>query len=543
MTSSKLRVAHSLPNTMMKSKFMDITDDWYDPDTVFNSQKETLRFTGCDKPLFEHELSRKENPIRDTIIRMHQKGSYRDHDPYQPELFLGDLTKDVRGVENNPNVNQIADHARFRQERYIKGKLQDSPDTKYEGPASSKRIDNAVRGGFDNTASRMAGIFNDSSDVVVRKSSANPGRTIQKVGDNLKEDQQIYQTKSETIIPQMGYNPVTIFSNQIGAQWKAQPESKFGLSSISNTYRSKGAVDAAVNAVFRMGLKDTKVKESLKNVSVAQAILITKDSIKRDKQNQTTVEVQLNKDSQQNEFINRIVNPKRLNAINSSGGKAIDRFEYGQKVGMQQITFNNRLKAHDGNKQKRLGEIEQKKLTNSENIHSNNASLIPVKDRMKIFKEIKRDSKRSRNEKFTTRYALNMKARKMNKRKETAREISKMNHNNETTNALYKQAKLSRPEDRVTNTKLQQTKNRQEQMTNANAVGQVMKNTTTIMSNFEYDTDIATNNDYMTRRGGSSKQRGGYVFGERDPDNELSPLTDLIGTTRYIKKSKQVGDI
>jgi hypothetical protein len=205
-TYKRLYDIPALPNSIMKQKFMGLTEnDWYDENTNDNFRKETLRYTGTDKPLFEHELPRKDNIQRDLMLRLHANGTPYDHAPYHPELFLGEMTPDPRGVENTPNVREIADHARFRQERYIEGKLQDTADTRTEKVASSKELDRYVYKGYDDTVTRLTNLFDDSIDSAVRKTNPNPGRTIQKVGDNLKEDQKFHQSQSETIIPKMGY--------------------------------------------------------------------------------------------------------------------------------------------------------------------------------------------------------------------------------------------------------------------------------------------------------------------------------------------------
>lgn len=123
------------------------------------------------------------------MLRLHATGSVYTREPYHPELFLGEMSKDPRGVENEPNVREMADQARFRQKRYLEGKLQDDPDKRTEGVAPSRAIDRAVNGGYANTVTRLTNLFDDSIDGAVRKSNPNPGRTIQRVGDNLKEDQ------------------------------------------------------------------------------------------------------------------------------------------------------------------------------------------------------------------------------------------------------------------------------------------------------------------------------------------------------------------
>lgn len=529
----KLYDIPSIPESMLKQKFMTTTDDYYDPATVENFMKETLRHTGTEKPLFEHELPRKDNPHRDMMLNLHATGSPYSHDPYHPELFLGDLTVDPRGVENNPNVSQIAEQSLFRQKRYIAGKLQDDPDKRTEGVAPSKAINRAVYGGFADTATRLTNLFDDSVDGVVRKSNPNPGRTIAQVGDSLKEDQKFHQSQSEKIMPSMGYNPISLLSNQIGIHWMEQPEGKFGLSSVSNTYRAKGAVDASVNAVYRTGIQDEKFAESHTQFTTKVMSQMT-DAIKRDKLNQVGTEVTLTTDSRKNEFLNRISHPSR-----APGGDAVRDTHLMQKQGDQMTHTQTFLRPHNGNNQVRLGVTEPLKVNKQMVLHTNGMA-IPKKDQLKIMRSIKRDGKviRTGNENFATRYATNTKAlanafthRVEQFREKNGKNAAPVREESEH----YSQAKLHKPEDRVANTRTTKSKfntPKERLDTNPTGTGQTKTIAPINMGNFEFDTDPTTDNASMTRR--NSAQKMGYIFNQRIYDNDVAPLAEVVNTRRYI---------
>lgn len=525
----------SIPESLLKQKFLVTQDDTYDPNTVENFMKETLRYTGTEKPLFEHELPRKDNPQRDLYLKLHAEGTPYSHDPYHPEIYLGDHTKDLRGTENNPNVSQIADQSRFRQMRYIAGKLQDDPDHRTEGVAPEKAVRRATYDGFYNTSSRLATIFTDSVDGVNRKSNPNPGRTIQQVGDNIKEDQKYYESTSEKIMPQMGYNPVSLLSNQIGIHWAVQPEAKFGVSSISNLYRSKGAVDAATNAVFRMGIQDEKFTESSKAMMFS-VMKQMKDSIKSAKHNAMSTEVVLTTDSQKNKFINRIAHPTGL-----PGGGAAAGIQRMQKQSFEMKHTQTHLKPHNGNKQlEQIGIMEPRKHTTQ--VYGDHSGMsIPKRDKLKIMRSIKRDGKIGPTgaEGISQRYSTNTRAlaNAFTKRVEQYREKNGKNATNLTSEGPhYSSAPMHKPENRIANVKTTKNKfyNASEQLA-INPSGQKVRNVTVNVGNYEFDTDPTTDNAYMTRRGGH--QRMGYIFNERIYDNDVSPLSDLVNTNRYIGKS------
>lgn len=529
----KLYDIPSLPDSFMKQKFQPPTDDYWDPDTVENFMKEALRHTGPERPLFEHEMPRKDNPHRDMMLQMAATGSPYTHDPYHPELFLGDLSVDPRGVENNPNVSQMADQSRFRQERYIAGKLQDDPDHRVEGLASSASINRAVHGGFADTATRLTNLFDDSVDAAVRRSNPNPGRTIQQVGDSLKEDQKFHQSMSEKIIPSMGYNPISLLSNQVGIHWMEQPEGKFGLSSVSNTYRSKGAVDASANAAFRMGENDEKFSES-QSPFTASVMTQAKDAIKKDKQNQLDVEVNLSTDSRKNNLINRIAHPTR-----APGGDAVRDAQMTQKQGFQITHKQTQLRPYNENNQVRLGVTEPLKNI-EQTVLPTNGMAIPKKDHLKIVRSIKRDGKITRTgaEQFATRYSTNTKAL-TNAFTQRVQQFREKNGKNaaqlQEETQHYSQAPIYKPEDRVSNVRTTKAKfnNVKERVdNNPTGAGQTKTIVPINMGNYEFDTDPTTDNAFMTRR--NSAQKMGYIFNQRIYDNDVSPLAEVINTRRYI---------
>lgn len=518
----------SLPDSLLKQKFLVTPDDNYDPNTVENFMKETLRYTGTEKPLFEHEMPRTDNPHRDLYLNLHAEGTKYTHDPYHPEIYLGDHTRDPRGTENNPNVSQMADQARFRQTRYIEGKLQDDPDKRVEGVAPGKRVQRAVYDGFYNTASRLATIFTDSNDTEVRRANPHPGNTIQRAGNNIKEDQKYHESQSEKIIPRMGYNPVSLLSNQIGIQWDVQPEGKFGISSISNLYRSKGAVDASMNAVFRSGVQDEKFAESMQTFTTS-TMTKTIDSIKQAKRDAASTEVTLKTDSKRNKFINRVAHPSKLQS-----GYAAKNTQRMQKQKFEMKHTQTRLKPFNANKPlEQIGLVEPRKHV-AQHLSDHKAMPIPKKDKLKIIRSIKQDEKANRtgNEGIAQRYKKQTK--KLAKRLEQYKEKNKTVILTEST-VRYGTAPMHKPENRAANVQMTKDKfNQTKEQTATNIMGQKPRNVTVNVGNYEFDTDPTTDNLSLTKR--HSAQKMGYIVNEHIFDNDISPLSEVVNTRRYIAK-------
>lgn len=88
-----------------------------DPDLVNNHSRLALADRSPEEPLYEDEAPRYDNHSQ-MYINLRQGGSRYDSDPWHPELMLGDLSPDPRGMSYIPDFRKLADQQRFRAERY-----------------------------------------------------------------------------------------------------------------------------------------------------------------------------------------------------------------------------------------------------------------------------------------------------------------------------------------------------------------------------------------------------------------------------------------
>ncbi len=519
----------SLPDSLLKQKYESTPDPYDDPNTVENFMRETIRGTGPDAPLFESDMPRQSsrNPFGQSLMNMQEHGKRYTHDPYHPELFLGDLTKDQRMSTNDPRVSQINDQTKFRQERYIYGKLQDVADVRTEGIVGEKRMLKQVKEGYNDTATRLGGIFNDSTDGMNTKSSAHPGRTMLQVGDVIKEDQKVYENGGEKILPQYGTDIVGKLSNMIGVQWNVQPESKFGLSSVSNVYRSKQEVDRAANAVFRLGQQDTKFKDGKSGFKNGTHVFQVSD-LKAARNNAQNVAVDMKKDSMRNRFISALLPPSV--PINH-----VDRMVGTQPTKRQIATKGIYYKYTPGNNiQESL--VEPIKPVTDDNIVVNHA-IMPPRDVGAILYRVSHDNKQKMPE--TTQTSSSMFSAKTLAKAFTTRKDgmqSKRRQYEYADNPAHL-GLPSKPVDHVERVAMTKSKfaGTKEHIL-ANPTG-----TTTLPSikqpdDFRYDTDPTMNNNYQTRRG-SRQSNGVRLTALQDIDSTISPVNDTVVPfrTNYAK--------
>ena len=519
----------SLPESLQKLKYIQTDTTYNDPNSVSNFMMEAIRYTGTDAPLHEEDLPRNgRNPLSASILSMQEYGSRYKRDPYHPELFLGDLTNDPRLSTTEPLVAQMADQNRFRQQRYIHGKLQDVGDVRMEGMVGSKRMLKQIKDGYNITATRMGGVFDESTDGMVRKANPNPGKTIHSAEDTIQEDQTFYQQLDEKILPQYGTDIVSKLSNLIGVNWQTQPDQKTGLSSVSNVYRSKQDIDQSVNAVFRLGSQDTDFKQETTNTKNGTVVLQV-ESFKAARANAQSVNVSTNKDSVKNKFAAKMLHPP-------TPISQVDNFVATQAVPTQMETkaLTQKFNASPNHVESLVEPLKGKSMKTI----TNTPSTIPLKDKLTVTRQVKKTQKNSsRNEdkhkhrKFSSKILSEAFKTKVDTKQEQGKTKDrkivhysnkvKENHIDHVSNVKMTKSKFSSIKEHAT----------------SNPTGSNTLPTAPSMNDFSYDTDPTMDNSYLTRTGVS--QITATVSRPGEMDNNISPLTDMIAPimTKYPSSS------
>lgn len=504
----------SLPDEILKQKYIK-TEDVYDPLTVENFMKEVLRSTGPDAPLFEQDLPRRShNPLSQSILNTQEHGSRYTHAPFHPELFLGDLTKDQRQSATAPRTDQLMAQSLFRQQRYIHGKLQDVADVRTEGMVGNKRMLKQIKEGYGTMATRMGGIFDDSTNNMSTRANPNPGKTIQDVRSTLKEDQTIYQTGGEKILPKYGMDPVNKLSNLIGVNWQVQPDTKYKLSSVSNVYRTKQDVDQSANAVYRLGKQDTQFKNEGFNQTSSTPLMNNPEKQKLARQTAQDVQVALSKDSNTAFGLGTFLLP----ALQTS---KVDNFIGTQAVSQQVTDQAMHYKPFKPvNIQESL--VEPLKSDSGFNV-TNNVTTLPPRDKMAIVREIKRETYRGRPIEQSFKHNGTQKPKQINTNITIDGRVLKEGMESTTMGLGVPQRNI----DHVGNVRF--TKNRfneAKEQTVSNPTGSNTAPAINTMNDFEFDTDPTQNNDYQTRSG--VIQRTTRLTRLQDFDNGISPLNDTV---------------
>ncbi len=517
----------SLPDVFLKSKYEVTKGYYYDPLTVDNFQKEAIRYTGCEKPMFEDEIKRTSTTHRSNMLSMLEHGSRYSHTPFHPELFLGDVTPDDRGVNNEPIASKVTDQNMYRHKKYIKMQ-NDNTNNVVEGLVDQKLVAKLVKQGFGKTATQYGGILDESQDALHYRAQKAPGSATD-AELSIIEAQKYYGTGGEQVVATMGMNPVNTISNLIGAQWQVQPDTQFKVSSVSNLYRSKAEVDASVGAVFKLAKQESDFKSESKTQQ-SKPMIQTMQAIRQDKQNQMSTNVNLTADSTQ------LAAPNKVDKmIGHKGGKEILITKQTQIKRFEKYINQRYHKQHNPNAQRMAQGIQSEKFKTRHDTEVNQASALPTKDKLKIVRSIVRDNKDKYKDKFATIYSINQQIVKnamTNKRTETLRENKGVHASTpKSETSVAKQATRYAPEDRVS--ERLQSKSKYYSQTIEHLISNQASNNKTQyvvnVNNYEFDTDPTTDNSYLDIKGVLPNQVA--LNKEKVFDNDISELAEISAFT------------
>ncbi len=521
---TKLYDIPSLPLSFLKQKVLTTPDEYADPNTVNNFMMEAIRDRGCEKPIFEEELPRqRNNMLNNSILTLMEHGSRYKRDPYHPELFMGDLTKDPRQSDTAPIMADMTAQNKWRYDRYIHGKLQDVSSDQIEGMVGSKRMLHQIKDGFGDTATRMTGLFGESFNTMISAANPRPAGQI-KADDAIQEDQAVYQVQDERILPKYSTDIVSKLGNMVGLQWQIQPDNRYGLSSVSNVYRPNKEVNQSAQAVYRLGQQDTKFSKEKEKFRDGAMMIPQTDMLKMAKQIYHQVNVSLTDDS-------TAVGTERM--ANLPGNKS--------KVGSTIATQSKKEQMKHGNKTyKRTSKNERNGLVEKFKTHdieeTQRGTTVPLMDRLAIVYTIEQTHTTPHHtEDITTGKSNSARLLKnaFTRRPETFESQKKGKHTVEKSGQTNKKDKHI---ERMRNTKGTNKKyGKYVERMEANTTGSNTLALPMPMENIMVDLDPTMDNHYQTRMGVWAKTAD--LSRQQIQDSVINPTNDTTAPfmTNYKK--------
>lgn len=506
---------------------------YYDPKTVENYLNEAIRYDGTDPPLMEADMPRaSNNPLSQSVLSVRHNGARYSHAPFHPELFLGDLTKDARGSEERPRMGSMRDQHLFRHARYLEGKLQDVGDTRAEGVIGPKQMLRNVKGGFNDRAARMAGIFRDSVPSFQQGLPPTQRSVLLQVGDSVKEEMKHHRSDGEMVQPKYGTDFGKKIANQLVPQWQAQPDGKAGSSSETRIFSVKPqGVDQSKRAAERLGRQDGKFQLEQFAPAPRAPKVLQLNAIKRARMTtQESFAAPRGRDSQEDSWRQRLLPPAPVAAVSYFAGtqkKPSDHMESAVLPTPKRLPPADRSVFRESL-------VEPIKLA-PQMESAVRPATVPTQDRVTIVRQANRTHKGGIRSEDTSR----QRKIKMLVASYIPRPVGQ-HKTKETHEATTYSVAFPRKEglDQVSNVELTEAKLAMNQIVTRNATATNTLPVPKITDDFKFDIDPTMDNAYFNQRGATQK----FARYTRMPemDSQISPLSDLAAPmqTKYHNKAQ-----
>ena len=520
----------ALPMDMLKDKYTYTNNVLYDPDQVLNFQMDALRYTGPEAPLYEEDQPRRN--AGNQLLSIMENGSRYSHEPYHPEIFLGETAPDPRGITNDPDMQKLVEQNKFRMKYQEKRFKNDNDNSVPQGVISEAKMARYRKDGFYTIANRL-NIFEESQDGVSYAANL-PGSLPSRYEQQIVEGQKYVNGSSELVTPVSGSNLINTLSNMVGVNWMAQPDNKFAASSYSNLYRSKSRVNEDATKIFHEAEQDIKfgVEES---TIVPQSIIYLIDQIKQNKKNKFDNTNEFKNDSATIKAGKNKVNKDNFN----KGGKEIENIiQTYKKNKLENMVFNqpNLIPIKDGiasNRNQTNIEIKQSTLQTS---LQNPSRALPKESFNQILYQVVKDVKaNNKSIEHKNKYiSPELLKKSMIKTRENIIDLTsrgnKTGYNNKT-DLLYNKSSLHQNFDNISNklnTSAKYTHESYDEKTNNNIASTLTTpDTGSNLSNFVFDT-ATLDNTYSVRHSGPIGRK--YIVQEQDFEVRQEPVNNI--TTR-----------
>lgn len=312
----------SIPNDVFAKKY-EITPGLYeDPNLVENYQKEALRYQGPDSVMFASDEPRRNNFSKEKID-LFSGGSRYSLEPNHRDVFLGETGKDARGINDAPDLKELVKQNQFRM-RYQKNRfLNDASNGVAESGIPENKMMEMKKQTFYDTQNRLK-IFEESRDGWIAGHNAkttNESRVLL----NEYEAENPDLVNSDLVLDNTGKRDVVSdFSLVTPVGYKAIPDNKYQIASLSYLYQPKNIKDSKLRKIFDQSVQDVKYTTYEDN-QIPKSIVYLMDNIKkaREVRNDPTINDSM-KESQEAKI-------RRINNKSIKGGSKLEKFEVDQK--------------------------------------------------------------------------------------------------------------------------------------------------------------------------------------------------------------------
>lgn len=349
----------SLPEKLFAKKY-EVTPNLYeDKNQVENYQIEALRYSGPDSVIFSSDLPRRNTSISKQKIDLFDGGSRYSLEPAHRDVFLGETGRDNRGINSEPNLQDLIKQNQFRM-RYQKDIfINDASNGVPESGITENKMMEIKKQGFYSLQDRLK-IFNESRDGWIAGHNAKTTNESKVLLSEL-ETENPELIGDDVVLDNTGKRDVVSdfsLANPVG--WRAVDDTKYKIASYSYLYEQKDIKDTKIRKIFDQSLNDVKYTTYEDN-QIPKSIVYLMDNIKRARQARNEPSLDNMKESQESKI-------RKINQNTNEGGVGLEKFEVDQKQSklLDTIIRNQKYQAPTDYSNNRNEAVNDKKNKNEQ---------------------------------------------------------------------------------------------------------------------------------------------------------------------------------
>lgn len=226
----------------MIARKYEVTPMWEDSNQVDDMQRETLSDFRNDEATLESDIARRDYQST-SRIKLREAGSRGDN-PEHPEMFLGFMDRDPRGIHSDPDYKKFSDQSWARKDKIEAGMYNDDDHSVPSQGIHPSKMQFLIKHSYPEVIKRRK-IFSTSKDAL--KPGMSP--VYRKSGSDIDRTFGQYERMDNKIPEGLDFrrNRTTALSNNSNIGWWQTVDHEFKVASYGKNYRQPGQQNINMN--------------------------------------------------------------------------------------------------------------------------------------------------------------------------------------------------------------------------------------------------------------------------------------------------------
>jgi len=231
----------ALDEGMMARKY-EVTPMWEDMNQVDDMQRETLSDFRNDEATLESDIARRDYQST-SRIKLRESGSRGDN-PEHPEMFLGFMDRDPRGINSDPDFKEFTRQSYGRKDKIEATMYNDDDHSTPSQGIHPNKMQYLIKHSYPEIIKRRK-IFSTSKDAL--KPGMSP--VYRKSGSDIDRTYSQHERMDNKIPEGLDFrrNRTTALSNNSNIGWWQTVDHEFKVASYGKSYRQPGQQNINLN--------------------------------------------------------------------------------------------------------------------------------------------------------------------------------------------------------------------------------------------------------------------------------------------------------